>query len=88
MAQQMQPEGQNRPVRGNLVVLEWLDGSGKTTQETLLLRRLEREGVPVRRISFPDYDSPSSALVKMYLGGRFGSRPEDVNCLLYTSRCV
>lgn len=79
MAQQMQPEGQNRPVRGNLVVLEGLDGSGKTTQETLLLRRLEREGVPVRRISFPDYDSPSSALVKMYLGGSFGSRPEDVN---------
>ena len=79
MAQQTQSQGQGRPVRGKLVVLEGLDGSGKTTQEGLLLQRLESEGVPVRRISFPDYDSPSSTLVKMYLKGDFGSRPEDVN---------
>ena len=79
MAQQTRLQRQDRPVRGNLVVLEGLDGSGKTTQEGLLLRRLESEGTQVRHISFPDYDSPSSALVKMYLGGSFGSRPEDVN---------
>lgn len=62
----------------SLIVLEGLDGSGKSTQLPLLEEELARRG-PVKTISFPDYHSPSSALVKMYLGGEFGSAPEDVN---------
>lgn len=62
----------------SLIVLEGLDGSGKSTQLPLLEKELRRRG-PVRKISFPDYDSPSSALVKMYLGGEFGGSPGDVN---------
>lgn len=62
----------------SLIVLEGLDGSGKSTQLPLLEQKLSLRG-PVRRISFPDYDSPSSALVKMYLAGEFGDRPGDVN---------
>lgn len=62
----------------SLIVLEGLDGSGKSTQLPLLEEELGRRG-PVRVVSFPDYDSPSSALVKMYLGGEFGARPGDVN---------
>lgn len=62
----------------SLLVLEGLDGSGKSTQLPLLEQALRRRG-PVRTISFPDYNSPSSALVKMYLGGEFGSSPEAVN---------
>lgn len=62
----------------SLIVLEGLDGSGKTTQLPLLEEALRQQG-PVRTISFPDYSSPSSALVKMYLGGEFGSSPEAVN---------
>lgn len=61
-----------------LIVLEGLDGSGKSTQLPLLEEELRLRG-PVRRISFPDYGSPSSALVKMYLGGEFGGSPGDVN---------
>ncbi len=61
-----------------LIVLEGLDGSGKSTQLPLLEQELRRRG-PVRTVSFPDYSSPSSALVKMYLGGEFGDRPGDVN---------
>ena len=30
-------------------------------------------------ITFPDYESDSSALVKMYLSGQFGDKPDDVN---------
>ena len=62
----------------SLIVLEGLDGSGKATQLPLLEEELKRRG-PVRTVSFPDYSSPSSALVKMYLNGEFGNSPGDVN---------
>ena len=61
---------------GKLIVIEGLDGSGKATQTGLLCARLEREGRPFRRISFPDYEEPSSALVKLYLSGSLGSLGE------------
>ncbi len=64
---------------GKLIVIEGLDGSGKSTQLCKLFERLERDGRPVRSVSFPDYESDSSALVKMYLNGEFGSKPGDVN---------
>lgn len=64
---------------GNLLVLEGLDGSGKSTQMGLLQNRLEAWNIPYKRIKAPDYSSPSSALVTMYLNGEFGSHPGDVN---------
>ncbi len=63
----------------SLVVLEGLDGSGKGTQAKLLAQALAGRGVPLRPVTFPDYSSPSSSLVRMYLNGEFGSAPEDVN---------
>ena len=65
--------------RGTLIVIEGLDGSGKATQAKLLFESLRQQGKDVRQVSFPDYDSDSSALVKMYLAGEFGSDPGDVN---------
>lgn len=66
-------------MKGTLIVLEGIDGSGKETQASLLETKLKAEGRQVMHISFPDYDSPSSALVKMYLKGDFGKDPGDVN---------
>ncbi len=66
-------------MRGKLIVIEGLDGSGKATQAKLLCESLEKQGLKVRKVSFPDYDSASSALVKMYLNGEFGKDPNDVN---------
>ena len=66
-------------MKGKLIVFEGIDGSGKETQASLLERELKEQGRDVMHISFPDYDSPSSALVKMYLHGDFGSDPSDVN---------
>ena len=63
----------------SLVVLEGLDGSGKGTQTKLLAQALAKRGTPLRQVTFPDYESPSSALVRMYLNGEFGSDPESVN---------
>ena len=66
-------------MKGKLIVFEGTDGSGKATQTKLLFERLEREGKAVRRLTFPRYDKDSSMLVRMYLGGEFGSNPGDVN---------
>lgn len=62
-----------------LIVIEGLDGSGKSTQLELLISALEKDGKRVRKIKLPDYESPSSTLVKMYLGGEFGKDPNAVN---------
>ena len=64
---------------GKLIVIEGTDGSGKSTQFRLLTERLEKEGHAFRQLEFPQYSEPSSALIKMYLGGEFGTKPSDVN---------
>jgi len=64
---------------GKLIVLEGIDGSGKSTQFKMLCSKLEETGTEFKRIVFPQYSEPSSALIKMYLGGEFGASPDDVN---------
>lgn len=73
---------------GKLIVIEGLDGSGKTTQSSLLFERFEREGKNPRLLSFPCYDDPSSALIKMYLNGELAPDANQINAyaasVLYT----
>ena len=64
---------------GKLIVIEGLDGSGKSTQLDLLKENLKLRNMDFKSVSFPDYESDSSALVKMYLSGKFGNSPSDVN---------
>ena len=58
---------------GKLFVIDGTDGSGKQTQLETLKKRLMNEKIDFRTVSFPNYNSPSSALVKMYLEGEFGT---------------
>ena len=70
---------------GKLIVIEGTDGSGKSTQFNLMSQRLAAEGHAFRHIVFPRYSEPSSALIRMYLGGEFGKKPTDVNAYAASS---
>jgi len=72
-------------MRGRLITIEGTDCSGKSTQLALLCDRLEREGVKFKKVAFPRYDSESSALVRMYLGGSFGENVAAVNAYAASS---
>ncbi len=62
-----------------LIIIEGLDGSGKSTQTALVEKYFEDSEIDYKKIKLPDYDSKSSTLVKMYLGGEFGTNADDVN---------
>ena len=62
-----------------IIDIEGTDGCGKKTQTDLLFNYLEKQGYKVKKISFPNYASNSSALVKMYLSGEFGENANDIN---------
>ena len=64
---------------GKLFVIDGTDGSGKQTQFAKLQERLTKDGIEYKTVSFPNYDSPSSSLVKMYLSGEFVKNAKDVS---------
>lgn len=64
---------------GKLFVIDGTDGSGKQTQLSKLKERLEKENIDYRVVSFPNYDSKTSTLVKMYLSGEFGTNAKEIS---------
>ena len=71
-------------MNGKIVVIEGLDGCGKSTQFELLAKFLE--GItPTKAISFPDYSNPSSTLVKLYLNGDISNDPTNINAYAASS---
>ena len=64
---------------GKLIVIEGTDGSGKSTQFRMMSEHLEKDNIAFKHLVFPRYKEESSALIRMYLGGQFGSKPSDVN---------
>ena len=70
---------------GKLIVIEGTDGSGKSTQFRLLTERVAAEGHTFQKLVFPQYAEDSSALIRMYLRGEFGSKPSDVSAYAATA---
>ena len=64
---------------GKIFVIDGTDGSGKQTQLERLKNKFEENGIAYKLVSFPNYNSPSSSLVKMYLSGEFGENAKDVS---------
>ena len=70
---------------GKLIIIEGTDGSGKSTQFRLLSQKLSENNVSFKHVVFPRYSEESSALIRMYLGGQFGTKPGDVNAYAATT---
>ena len=70
---------------GKLIVIDGTDGSGKQTQMEMLEENLKKAGIKYKKISFPNYDSPSSSLVKMYLSGEFGNDADKISPYIASS---
>ena len=66
---------------GKLYVIDGTDGSGKQTQFKKLQERLTQDGIDYKVVSFPNYESDSSALVKMYLSGEFGTNAKEIKSI-------
>ncbi len=71
--------------KGKLIVIDGLDGSGKSTQFELVQKELFNRNITVKAISFPNYESPSSELIKMYLNGAFSKTATGVNAYAASS---
>lgn len=66
-------------MNGKLIVLEGIDGSGKSSQYKLICEKLRSDGIEFYHTVFPRYEKESSALIRLYLNGEFGTNPSDVN---------
>ena len=64
---------------GKLFVIDGTDGSGKQTQLEKLKQRLTQEKIEFKSVSFPNYESPSSSLVKIYLNGELSEDPKEIS---------
>jgi dTMP kinase len=65
--------------KGKLIVIDGLDGSGKTTQIKLLIKKLKNNGYKTAIIDFPQYYSSFfGQIVGRYLKGEFG-KAKDVS---------
>ena len=64
-------------MKGKLIVIEGLDGSGKSTQIELLKKKLDEEGVECRYIHFPmSNQGRYGELIAEFLRGEYGSLQE------------
>lgn len=68
-------------MKNKLIVIEGLDGGGKTTQLELLKSQYHN----CRFITFPNYDSPSGEIVANYLNGKYSE--DDGSVSAYTASC-
>lgn len=68
-------------MNGKIIVIEGLDGGGKTTQ----LELLKKVYPAFRFITFPNYDSPSGEIVTSYLRGKYNEQNDTVSA--YTASC-
>ncbi len=73
------------PPRGKLIVIDGIDGSGKSTQLQLLEQELKVAGYQTEVIHFPQHGQPSAALVDEYLSGKYGQLNSYATSIVYAA---
>ena len=72
--------------KGKLIVIEGIDGAGKTVQWNMLTQKLEADGYDVETVDFPQYGRATAAIIDNYLvrevyvpsnGGHQGGKIKD-----------
>ena len=74
------------PQRGIIVSIEGVDAVGKLTQASLLAQWLERLGLDVSSLSFPDYETPIGREIRAFLSGERDYLPELRHMLFAANR--
>ena len=69
----MDPQEDTMAKRGVFIVVDGTDGSGKSTQTKMLVKRLEKMGKKVHLEDFPQYGKKSAGPVEDYLNGLYGT---------------
>src|SRR6476660_7147698 len=69
-----------------LIAFEGLDQSGKETQARHLRARLERDGIRVHSLSFPEYDTPIGQELRKALAGERDFSAEVMQLLYVANR--
>lgn len=57
-------------MRGKIIVIEGTDCSGKAMQSELIVKRLNKEGIKAKLLSFPMYDTPTGKIIGACLLGK------------------
>ena len=77
------------PKKCKMIVLDGCDGVGKETQTKLLKERFEKLGKKVLTVSFPNYKSESSVMVRSYLSGKLNAKePQHKTCMYALDRAL
>lgn len=73
----------NKKTKGKIIVIEGIDGSGKSEQFKLLVARLKKMGIPVETMDFPVYGSSACYFVEQYLKGVYGNNVSPYQASLF-----
>lgn len=68
---------------GKFIVIEGMDGTGKTTQVDLLAQTLSEFNYEGVIFDFPQYSQASSSLLQSYLAGQYGQLGPEAASILY-----
>ncbi|KAF9737058.1 hypothetical protein PMIN06_011895 [Paraphaeosphaeria minitans] len=72
--------------RGKIIVFEGLDRAGKSTQCQMLVEALQKDGVKVKHMRFPDRTTPTGQMINAYLSGQSEQEDHAIHLLFSANR--